>query len=203
MNRTALLSAAAVVGVVSGATPLAATPLAATPIHEPHTVLWNQNSNFGGEGIISDNFTSSSSNDSAAADDFVIPSGQTWHIAEVDVTGVYFNGSGPASSEVVTFYTNNRKGKPGRVHRGPFTLNCTDNAGSFQCILPKRVKLPSGTWWVSVVANCSIVDGCGEWGWIVNTVVHGNVAVWEQGGGHWTRIKSPPADLAFTLIGTP
>ena len=190
MSRTALLSTTALVAVLSGA-----APLAATPIHEPQTVLWNQNSNFG-NGILSDNSTS------AAADDFVVPSGQTWHIVEVDVTGVYYNGSGPASSEVVTFYTNNSKGKPGRVHRGPFALNCTDNDGSFQCILPKRVKLPSGTWWVSVVANCSIVDGCGEWGWIANTVVHGNGAVWEQDGGHWTRIK-PPADLAFSLIGTP
>jgi hypothetical protein len=194
MNKAVLLSATAVVAVLSGGAPVAAKP----PAHKPYSVLYNQNSNFG-YGIISDNFTSNSSYNSAAADDFVVPSGQTWHVAEVDVTGVYYNGSGPASSEVVTFYTNNRKGKPGRVHRGPFTLNCTDNGGSFQCILPKHVKLASGTWWVSVVANCGFIS-CGQWGWIENTVVHGNSAVWEQGGGHWTRLR---ADLAFTLIGTP
>ena len=196
MNKAVLLSATAVVAVLSGGEPVAAKP----PAHKPYTVLYNQNSNFG-YGLISQNFTSGSytSLNSAGADDFAVPSGQTWHIAEVDVTGVYYNGSGPAKSEVVTFYSNSKKNKPGRVVRGPFTLNCTDNAGSFQCILPKRVKLPSGTWWVSVVANCSFSGGC-EWGWIENTVVHGYGAVWKQAGGHWTRIK-PKVDLTFTLIG--
>src|SRR5438067_1299575 len=108
MNKAVFLSAAAVVAFLSGGAPVAATP----PAHKPYTVLYNQNSNFG-LGIISDNFTSNSSYNSAAADDFVVPSGQTWHVAEVDVTGVYYNGSGPASSEVATFYANNRKGKPG------------------------------------------------------------------------------------------
>jgi hypothetical protein len=197
MNTVVVLSATAVVAVLSGAAPVAAKPAA----HKPDTVLYNQNSNFG-SGIISDNFTSNSSYNTAAADDFVVPSGQTWHIAEVDVTGVYYNGVGPASSEVVSFYTNSRMGKPGRIHRGPLTLNCTDDGGSLQCILPKHVKLPSGTWWISVVANCSFSSGCGEWGWIENTVVHGYGAVWRQGGGHWTRIK-PPVDLTFALIGTP
>lgn len=194
MSRLALLAATAVVAVLSDA-----APMAAKPVHKPYTVLYNQNSNFG-YGIVSDNFTSNSLYDSAAADDFVVPSGQTWHVAEVDVTGVYYNGSGPASSEVVTFYTNSTKGKPRRVYRGPFTLNCTDNGGSFQCILPQRVKLPAGRWWVSVVANCSFSSGCGEWGWIENTVVHGYGAVQKQSGGHWTRIR-PKVDLTFTLIG--
>jgi len=197
MSKAALLSATAIAIVLSGAAPL----VAKQPAHKPYTVLYDQNSNFG-VGVISDNFSSTySSYDSAAADDFVVPSGQIWHVAEVDVTGMYFNGSGPAKSEVVAFYTNTRKGKPGRVHRGPFALNCTDNTGSFQCILPKRVKLASGTWWVSVVANCSF-SGCGEWGWVTNSVVHGYGAVWEQGGGHWKRLK-PLTDLTFTLIGKP
>ena len=196
MNKAVVLSATAVVAVLSGGAPVAAKP----PAHKPYTVLYNQNSNFG-EAIISQNFTSGSytSYNAAAADDFVVPSGKTWHIAEVDVTGVYYNGSGPAKSAVVTFYTNDGKNKPGRVHRGPFTIDC--GAGpNFQCALPKPVKLPSGTWWVSVVANCSFTGGCGEWGWTENTIVHGYGAVWEQSGGHWTRIK-PKTDLAFTLIG--
>jgi hypothetical protein len=195
MNKAVLLSVTAVVAILSGGAPVAAKP----PAHKPDTVLYNQNSNFG-YGIISDNFTSNSAYSSAAADDFVIPSGQTWHIAEVDVTGVYYNGSGPAASEVVTFYANGRKGKPGHLYQGPFTLNCADNGGSFQCILPQRVKLVSGRWWVSVVANCGFSTGCGEWGWIENTVVHGYGAVWRQASGRWTRIK-PKVDLTFALLG--
>src|SRR5947209_8046566 len=121
MNSAGLLSATAVVAVLSGAAPVAAKP----PAHMPSTVLYDQNSNFG-YGINSQNLTGTSGD--AAADDFAVPSGETWHIAEVDVTGVYFNGTG-SSSVVVTFYTN-KKGKPGAVHRGPFALDCTNNAGS-------------------------------------------------------------------------
>jgi hypothetical protein len=200
MNRTALLSAAAVAAVVSGA-----APLAAMPIRDPGTVLWNQNSNFG-YGIISDYSTSNSSYSSAAADDFAVPEGKTWTISEVDVTGAYFNGSGPASSESVTIYADS-KGKPGKSVWSGSNLKCADTAGSFACKLGKKgPKLAGGKkgkrYWVSVAADCSVFSGCGEWGWIVNTVVHGDGAVSEQNGGHWTRIK-PPVDLAFTLIGSP
>lgn len=202
MNKTALFAATAVLALAtSGA-------FAASPANEPYAVLWNQNSNFG-EGVNSQNYGIAEYND-AAADDFTIPAGQTWRIAEVDVTGVYFNGSGPASSEVITFYSN-RKHRPDRIYRGPFTLNCTDNDGSFQCILPRRVKVPSGTWWVSVVAICSF-ETCGEWDWTENTTVQDNEATWENPGvsekcTSWEPLNfcfgGAPADLAFDLIGKP
>jgi len=193
MSKVSLLSATAIVAILSGGAPVAAKQ----PVHTPYNVLWNQNSNFG-YGVVSDNFSANySSHDSAAADDFVVPKGQSWHITEVDVTVVYYNGSGPASSEVVTFYSNTNNGKPGRVRQGPFTVNCNDNGGSFQCVLPKPVRLPSGAWWVSVVANCSFVS-CGQWDWITNTVLHRQRAVWQKNGSvRWLRLKY---DLAFTLI---
>ncbi len=187
--------------VFLGAT--AALTLAASGvIAGSNTVLWNQNANFG--------WWVMSENDAAAADDFVVPSGQTWRVAQVDVTGVYFNGSGPAKSEVVTFYAD-KDGKPGRIYRGPFTLKCTDNFGSFQCVLPKPVKLQTGTWWVSFVANVDFVDG--EWGWATNTVVHGNEAEYRNPdqGGKCTRFRplhvcggnrADRADMAFDLVGT-
>lgn len=193
MNKAMLLSAAAALAILSGGAPTAAKQ----PVHQPSKVLWDQNSNFG-YGVVSDNFSAGfSSYDSAAADDFVVPNGQSWRITEVDVTGVYYNGSGPASSEVVVFYGNTGNGKPGHVRQGPYAVHCNDNAGSFKCILPESARLRSGTWWVTVVANCDFT-GCGQWGWMTNTVVHGNAAVWEEGDGPWKRLKS---DLAFTLIG--
>jgi len=202
MNRAVLFSAAAAIAILSGETSASASP----PRFKPSTVLWNQNANFGGNV--------NSQNTAAAADDFTIPSGQTWHIAQVDVSGAWFNGTGPASSQSVTFYAN-KNGKPGRTVRGPYTLNCTDNAGSFQCTLPVNgqgrpaVKLGAGTWWVSVVANCSF-DICGEWNWTENTEVTGHQAVWEDPGGtncsKWGTLQhcfgGAPADLAFDLVGT-
>ncbi|HTU00098.1 MAG TPA: hypothetical protein VMF58_18760 [Rhizomicrobium sp.] len=193
MNSTPILGAIAVLPLIAG------NAFAAKP-----AVLWNQNSASEGT-VFSQN---SDANTTAGADDFAVPSGQTWLISEVDVTGMYFNGSGPATSEVVTFYSD-KKGKPNRVKQGPFTLNCADNGGSFQCTLPKRVKLKAGTWWVSVVANCNF-ETCSEWGWNVSATVQGHEAVWENPTGSgactsWQPLHvcfgGSPLDLAFELRG--
>jgi hypothetical protein len=132
--------------------------------------------------------------------------GKAWTIRGVDVTGMYYNGSGPASSENVTIYADSR-GKPGKSVWSRSNLNCADTSGSFSCGLGKNGPNLAGgrngrRYWVSVVANCSFTGGCGEWGWTENTVVQGKGAVWEQDGGPWTRIR-PPTDLAFTLLGRP
>jgi len=158
--------------------------------------------------------------DDAAADDFTVPAGQKWFISEVDVMGAYVDGSGPAASVNVTFWRN-KNGEPYRIaHRGhsSFTLNCTDNAGSFQCVLPTdshnnpMTRLTPGTWWVSVAANCDS-QTCGTWNWTENTSVTGYGAEWRNGPGGFhirecygwaplpTCFGGSPADLAFTLIG--
>jgi hypothetical protein len=212
MSKSAMLAAAAALAILSNS-----GPVAAKPVHKPFTMLWNQNSNFG-SGVNSQNYESSmEAYDDAGADDFVIPTGQTWLISEVDVTGSYTDGSGPASSEAVAFYRT-KKGKPYRIYRGPYTVDCTDMSGSFQCILPTRgrhgkplVKLAAGTYWVSIVANCDS-QTCGQWNWTENTTVHGYEAMWTNYGGGQGRgcsgfepldfcFGGSPADLAFDILG--
>jgi hypothetical protein len=204
MKANTLFATTAILALATAST--FAESRAGVPV-KPVKLLWNQNSNFS-YGIVSQNFSSafSATYDAAAADDFAVPAGKTWKVKEVDVTGVYFNGSGPASSEVVTFYKNS-KGYPGKVLKS-LTLTCTDSAGSFACALPRAVKLNNSagtkkaTYWVSVVANLNFTQG-GEWGWITNTTVHGHRAVWENPGGDacktWCHINN---DLAFDLKGT-
>jgi hypothetical protein len=140
------------------------------------------------------------------------------------VTGVYFNGAGPASSEVVTFYKSKKSGLPGAIAaRGTasYTLNCTDTAGSFQCKIPgpkgHGLGLSGGTsskdYFVSIVANCSFVGGCGEWGWVQNNTDHNNPGVWENpangfgtGCTTWTPTNTciglGTDDFAFEIDGT-
>jgi hypothetical protein len=222
MTRIILLSTASLLaltagGALAGSHPgLLAKPTGLHPFRLPSGVLYNQNSNFG-YGIDSQNFSGSSSSlSSAAGDDFVIPAGQKWRITEVDVTGMYFNGSGPAKSEVVTFYTN-KKGRPDKA-KATFTLNCTDSRGSFACALPGTgQRLSGGTfgkrYWLSVVANCDFIS-CGQWGWVQNTVTHNKPGQWENpqngfgtGCTTWnntsTCIPSPGVvdDYAFDLKG--
>jgi hypothetical protein len=148
------------------------------------TVLFDQTTDDSGIGIVSQTFESTYSvYDSQGADDFVVPSGKTWTVSEVDVYGQYFNGSGPAASENVTFYKD-KKGHPGKVVKTFTGLKGTDSSGSFKITLPKKgVKLKAGTYWVAVNANLAFSAG-GEWGWdSTATAGTGSAADWENPAG--------------------
>jgi len=147
--------------------------------------LWANTGTDSGVGVVSQTFEASlESHDSAAADDFTVPDGETWTIREVDVAGHYFNGSGPADSETVTIY----KAKHGKV--GPVVVNYaglvgSDNDGSFSIPIPKTT-LETGTYFVSVVANMPFAQG-GEWHWENMLEVHGLRPEWENPGGERCR----------------
>lgn len=148
-------------------------------------ILYSQNDHYG-YSIVSQNFMSRAHDDwnSAGADDFVVPGGATWKLTGVDVAGQYFYRSGPASSEVITFYRNDHA-RPGKVVGHPQTVNCTDTAGNFACTI-NRVTLTGGNkgtkYWLSVVANCDY-STCGEWGWVQTTVTRKGPGQWENPGG--------------------
>lgn len=212
MTKTALMATTGLLALfAAGVVPLGAHPAtitsratnATTRIELPKVrTLYTQNSNSLGVGFISDNFTSGTTTSSTvAADDFIVPKGKTWQVGEVDVTGVYFNGSGPATSENITFYKD-ASGVPGKtVKKGSFSaLSCSDSGGSFSCTLPKKVRLKPGHYWVSVVANMNFISGAGEWGWEESSVIHNDPAVWGtcSGGvcGDWQSLGE---DLMFDL----
>lgn len=177
-------------------------------------VLYSQNSNDAHAAINSQDFTCGSRSpcNDQGADDFVIPKGRTWTIRAVDVTGAYYNGSGPATSENVIFYKD-KGGIPGTpVKNGTFAnLNGTGGP-DFAVALPgKGLQLNAGHYWVSVIANQAF-DCCGQWGWEVNSVQHRDQAMWQEPPDHfgycptWGTIEnclgSPGPDLMFDLRGT-
>jgi hypothetical protein len=166
--------------VVTSGTTKAAPPL----VGGTAKTLYTQNSNDAGTSIFSENFTSGSyTSYSQGADDFVVPKGKVWKVGEVDVTGVYFDGSGPSTQDITIY--NDENGVPGKaVKKGSFTrLSCADNGGSFSCTLPRKVKLKAGHYWVSVVADINFTAGAGEWGWELSSVIHNDPAVWRNPGG--------------------
>jgi hypothetical protein len=192
MNKTVLFAGAAALALIAGGA-VAATP--SVGVHGAKVVpsfhlakggkfLYNQNSNSTGVGLASMNFTSGSitNENSYGADDFVVPKKTTWTVTEVDASGIYYNGSGPATDENVTFYEDS-KGSPGKmVKKGSFThLKCTDNDGAFSCKLGKKgIQLKSGTYWVSVYADMDFDTGAGQWGWYISSKINGNPAHWEN-----------------------
>ncbi|HEX3665675.1 MAG TPA: hypothetical protein VHU23_10630 [Rhizomicrobium sp.] len=176
-------------------------------------LLYNQNSNGDGDAVGSQNFTSGKfpSSDDAGADDFVVPKNTKWKVTEVDATGYYYNGTGPAASENVIFYEDDY-GVPGKaVKNGTFVnLVGEDENGSFAIALPRKgLTLKPGTYWVSVVANCSYTGACGEWAWELSPNSHGNQPMWEKPASTtrcitWTPIETCfgyPGDLEFALRG--
>src|SRR5215467_7122080 len=121
-GKLSLLSAAVLVALAGTNTDAAQKPTtlgkagAIMPPHFNHpfgsTVLYDQINNSSLSGIVSQNFSSVNSIfDATAADDFVVTDASGWTVSEVDVTAVYFNGSGPADSFDVTFY-NSGSGVP-------------------------------------------------------------------------------------------
>lgn len=146
------------------------------------TKLYNQNSQDSGVGIVSQNFeTANDIYDSQGADDFKVKAGHVWKVKEVDVTGLYFNGSGLATSENVTFYKD-AGNSPGAVKKSYTGLVGADNGtGSFVITLPSVTKLVAGHYWVSVQANLDFSVG-GEWAWETRTVQKNTAAMWQNPG---------------------
>lgn len=169
--------------------------------------LYDQNKDDGDNAIFSQSF-----DNTQGADDFVVPKGHTWHIKEVDVTGIYFNGSGPATSENVFFYADN-DGLPGDlIVACPNQIGAGGRFGSFAIVLSKSCKVKLGgsaslragkksngtIYWVSVQANIDFSFG-GEWGWELSSDTNGNRAAWQSSDcPTWCHLDS---DLMFALKG--
>jgi hypothetical protein len=173
--------------------------------------LYNQNNQDQGVGIVSQNFESTyDAYDSQAADDFVVPHGQVWVIKAVIVTGVYFNGSGPAASENVTVYKDNG-GTPGAVVAAVTKVG-TDTGGSF-AIKTGQIALTQGHYWLSVQANMDFGVG-GEWGWETRLAQRRIASQWVNPGdgfasgctSYYTTTVCIPSgegpDFMFKLKGT-
>ncbi len=142
--------------------------------------LHDQNSDDNGIGISSQNFESAfDAYDDQGADDFKIGLGHIWKIKVVNVTGVYYNGSGPAVSENVTIYKNSG-GFPGAVMASQ-TITGLDTGGSFSITLAPAVTLNSGKYWISVQANMDFNVG-GQWGWETRNTQYRLGAEWQNPG---------------------
>jgi hypothetical protein len=173
-------------------------------------LLYNQNSNDAGWGVNSQNTTSGAFGD-AGADDFVVPKKTNWTVTEVDLTGVFYNGSGGGTENVI-FYQDDH-GLPGKaVKKGKFKMLAGDEqgSGSFAIQLPGHgLALKPGHYWVSVAVNCSTQSGCGEWEWEASSVVSADQAVWQGKGSKvcpsWGTVDAcfgQTGDLMFDLRGT-
>jgi hypothetical protein len=191
VSAIAILVATVVVGAAAGHPPL-----------PPGGVLYDQYDNPSSNATNSQDYGLSDPFHDEAADDFVVPVGQTWIIDSVDVQGVYYNGSGPALSVNVRFYDD----APGNLPPNTNTPRCArwnqsyNGGASFVINLTSPCSMGAGTHWVSVQANMEFAPG-GQWGWIDRTVMSSAGAAWRNPGNgfgtdcvYWGR-RSTTCDI--------
>jgi hypothetical protein len=189
-----------------------------TPVGLPNNrvVLYDQTATPGTNSLTSQDFEAGfEAYDNQAADDFMV-TGAGWTIQSVDVLGVYYNGTGPATAVNVFFYNNNGT-LPGSLITSEMgnvpTAGLGD--GSFSIDLNTPVTLTPGTYWVSVQCDMSFAVG-GQWGWTESgpTQVMSESAWQNPGGGFGTPCSAwgprvtqcavgaaPYYDLCFRLNG--
>jgi Ca2+-binding RTX toxin-like protein len=195
-------------GSASGGGPAAPVPNGvATP-------LYSQLDNASTTSITSQNFEAANDAfDNQAADDFVVPAGQSWDVTSLEIPGQYFNGTGPAGSVNVSLWTN-ATSLPGTQVFALDNAVITSGAssGNFSVRVNPPATLTPGRYWLSVQANMDFATG-GQWGWIERNVQTGRASAWRNpangfgtGCTGWTKrtdcnVGTQP-DLAFAIFGS-
>ena len=218
MNKSILLASVAALALCASGASAGQHPVTHAPMthgaakfktaNRAATVLYDQNDDPEGFSDTSQNFESTfDAYDNQGSDDFVVPSGTSWKISEVDVTGLYYKGSGPASgpanSENVFFYKA-KKGEPKKlVAEVDNVVGDDDGLGDFVIKLSKKdaVKLKSGTYFVSVQANMDF-STAGQWGWGTRNTQVGSPAQWQNPNGGFGTGCDSWSDEAACLGGT-
>ena len=153
------------------------------PLIFNEVLLYSQLDAPGAQATNSQNFEAANDSfDNETADDFVVPVGG-WAIDNVSVSGLYFNGPGPAPNVRVTFY-NNAGTLPGAaIAACTYPSIVPGGVGaSFSLTLAPPCALAPGTYWVGVVANMDFTPG-GQWGWGDRTTTSNSPAAWRNPGG--------------------
>jgi hypothetical protein len=149
--------------------------------------------------------------DSFAADDFRIPTGQTWNITEVHVIGESSEPPAPPDSFHVFFFTDSAA-LPGTLVASRLA-NPYSGFGEFLITLTSPVTLSEGAYWVSVQAREDF-SASGAWFWDNRSIISNSGAAWQKPGGGfgagcltWDRkttclpTQNGP-DQLFRLVGT-
>jgi len=180
-----LAMAAAIYGDASAAAPRPAHSgaIRLPPLHASGlTTLYDQTGMDSGIGLVSQNFEDDFDiYDDVIADDFVVPDDKRWKLREIEITGTYFDGIGPAASLNIAIHRN-RNSLPGRMvaaYDGIETYG--DQQGTFSVRLPKGLTLKSGRYWISVQATMDFIES-GEWGWETASIATGIPAVFQNPG---------------------
>ena len=155
----------------------------------PQVVLYDQYDNDLGNGIVSADRPDDPTLSAETADNFVVPSGQTWTVTEVDIRSP--DGFLSPTSFAVTFYVDDGSGLPGTQVYTASGLTVTGNP-DYVITLTTPAVLAAGTYWVSAVGT---ITG-GNWYWEGRSITNNTVnkePQWRHPGNELTTGYRPRA----------
>jgi hypothetical protein len=155
----------------------------------PNVVLLDQYNSPLNNYIVSANRTDNPPFSAEAADDFVVPAGETWQINQVDVRSPA--GFPNPTSFNVYIYTDSDT-LPGTAVYSATNLAVGGTNPNYIINLTPPANVASGTYWVAVQGN--IVGA--NWYWQGRSVLNNNSTAWREAGGYatgclnWTRLTT-------------
>src|SRR6266478_4236440 len=192
--------------VTSGPTGVSAVRSLRMPTF-PQVVLYDQYDNDLNNGIVSANRTDNPPLSAEAADNFVVPGGETWNVTEVDIRSA--PGFPAPTSFAVTFYLDDGSGLPGTQVYTASGLAVTGDP-DYIITLTSPAVLGSGTYWVSAVGT---ITGS-NWYWEGRSITNNTYSTaWRNplngygtGCTDWSRlgpcIGLTWPDQMFRIVGT-
>lgn len=150
--------------------------------------LFDQTQNATTAGLVAQDFENLyNGNDCRIADDFDVPSGETWYIDSVTIYGFY-NVTNPDSAGMnITIYENNNGAIGSSVYANVFQVNLDqDGDGAITAFWNTPLQLSAGSYWLAASARKNYLSDQGVWYWYLDNGGYGEEAMWENPGGSWS-----------------
>jgi hypothetical protein len=122
---------------------------------------------------------------SYAADDFIVPAGETWHVTKVEFEVAYWVPRGIVGPVNVYFFLDDGNAEPGVLIASETMIGPSSGDHDTHVVvpLPTAVNLFSAHWWISVQSNVYQDSNIGCWSWLNRTVMSHSPAQWTNPGG--------------------
>ncbi len=135
------------------------------PVTRDVAPLYGQMNNPSSVGTNSQMYPDNPTYTCQAADDFIVPAGQTWFVESFEFAGFYSNGNGPVTMANLFVYANNAgTNSPDATIAEFFQSPVTVNDGQILFELAEPLVLSPGHYWISVQPVMSFSPN-GQWFW--------------------------------------
>lgn len=163
-----------------------------------------------GTGLSSQYFEEGDTYNAQAADDFIVPAGETFSFNAVQVKGAKNDPAATDFEAINVFFYNDDAGLPGDLLY-EFNVTSADDDlmfmdGVFSALLPETLEFTEGTYWVSFQAVGDYAT-YNQWWIYAQSTITGTEGVWQNpddgfgtGATTWTPISTAYSTVPYDLI---